>query len=295
MREVQARPVAEKNRKNREVGTPHQPANNSRADEMSYPGSKAQAGVFQTIIGNMPPHSVYVEAFAGSAQVFHRKARAKWSGLFERCGAQAAKLVDELPGDWGNLRSDGLAFRGSVTVWNCDAIEWLPKLQLPADAVVYCDPPYPLDTRQGRLYYDHELSDDDHTRFLTLLQALKCRVMISGVHCQLYDWHLRDWRCVSYRVRWHRKTVTECLWCNFPEPTELHDWRYAGRNFRQRTSLKRLASRWLAKLDRMKPLQRGYVLDSIEQRHFRRSDPRADSDTDTGRNATSDVSGRSNF
>ena len=30
---------------------------------MSYPGSKAQAGVFQRIIGQMPQHPVYVEPF----------------------------------------------------------------------------------------------------------------------------------------------------------------------------------------------------------------------------------------
>lgn len=32
---------------------------------MSYPGSKAQAGVWQRIIGQMPEHSVYVEPFFG--------------------------------------------------------------------------------------------------------------------------------------------------------------------------------------------------------------------------------------
>ena len=40
---------------------------------MSYPGSKAQAGVFQRIIGQMPPHSTYVEPFFGSGQIFWRK------------------------------------------------------------------------------------------------------------------------------------------------------------------------------------------------------------------------------
>lgn len=57
--------------------------------------------------------------------------------------------------------------------------------------------------------------------------------------------------------------MTECLWCNFPEPTELHDWRFAGKNFRERTSLKRLATRWLARLEAMAPRKRGYLLNSV--------------------------------
>jgi site-specific DNA-adenine methylase len=40
---------------------------------MGYLGSKAQAGVWQRIIGQMPAHSFYVEPFFGSGQIFWRK------------------------------------------------------------------------------------------------------------------------------------------------------------------------------------------------------------------------------
>ena len=53
---------------------------------------------------------------------------------------------------------------------------------------------------------------------------------------------------------------------NFPEPEELHDWRFAGNTFRQRLGLKRLAARWLARLDAMPARKRGYVLNAIAQR-----------------------------
>jgi DNA adenine methylase len=63
---------------------------------MSYPGSKGQAGVFQRIIGQMPPHSVYVEPFFGSGQVFWRKRRAASTiaidldpGVIAKVGAEA--------------------------------------------------------------------------------------------------------------------------------------------------------------------------------------------------------------
>jgi DNA adenine methylase len=218
---------------------------------MSYTGSKAQAGVFQRIIGQMPPHSTYVEAFFGSGQVFWRKRR-----------AAASIVIDRVPG----LLAKADAETG-VRAMCGDAISLLRALHenddLRPDTVIYCDPPYLLETRQGRLYYEFELSSDDHSRLLALLQALPYRILLSGYPSELYGAALRDWRCLSYRTRTRGRTVTECLWCNFPEPAELHDWRYVGRNFRERLSLKRLAARWLARLERMPARKRGYLMHAV--------------------------------
>jgi hypothetical protein len=221
---------------------------------MSYPGSKAQAGVFHRIIGQMPPHSVYVEPFVGSGQVFWRKRR-----------AESSILIDRSPGVIARVSAEA-----GVQALVADALQALPVLipALPADAVIYCDPPYLLSTRAGRVYYDHEMTDQHHTLLLALLQEADCRVLVSGYPSELYGAALPTWRCLTYRTRTRGRTVTECLWCNFEEPDELHDWRYAGGNFRQRLYLKRLAARWLAKLDHMTPRKRGYVLDAISQRHF---------------------------
>jgi DNA adenine methylase len=217
---------------------------------MSYPGSKAQSGTWQRIIGQMPPHSVYVEAFFGSGQVFHQKRPAESSVLIDR----NIKCFERLPAS------------RNVRPLLGDALELLPSIPVPSDAVLYCDPPYVHATRQGRLYYEHEMDDAQHASLLALLQGMKCRVMVSGYPCDLYSSQLRDWRCLAYWTMTRGGRRRECLWCNFPEPDELHDWRYAGQNFRQRTALKRLAARWLAKLDRMTPRKRGYVLDAIAQR-----------------------------
>lgn len=229
---------------------------------MGYPGSKAQAGVFQRIIGQMRPHSLYVEPFYGSGQVFRRKRRSQESILIDRNAAAIAKVGAE----------------AGVNAIAGDALELLPALSsaFPADTVVYCDPPYLLSTRQGRFYYDHELSDQEHTSLLTLLQVLKCDVMISGYPSALYNTFLKEewgWRCMSYRTRTRGRTVTECLWCNFPEPVELHDWRYAGQSYRQRLAYKRLAARWLARLEAMTERKRGYVLDAVHQRYSQRGGP----------------------
>lgn len=64
---------------------------------MSYPGSKGQAGTWQRIIGQMPPHSVYVEPFFGSGQVFWRKRRVMHElaeAIAQRHGRRSGPLED---------------------------------------------------------------------------------------------------------------------------------------------------------------------------------------------------------
>lgn len=119
-----------------------------------YIGSKGQDGVWQRIIGQMPPHSVYVEAFAGSAAIFFHKRPAAASVLIDASAAVVADLAASIPAS------------GAGVV--------------------------------------------------------------------------------------------------------IHDWRFAGRNFRERLALKRLAARWRARVQAMPARKRGYVLDSL------RLDPRAE-------------------
>jgi DNA adenine methylase len=224
-------------------------------------GSKGANGAFHTVIGQMPCHSVYVEPFFGRGKIFWEKRRAAVSYLFD----VAPDLLARVSAEHGVIVQCG------------DALSLLPGLSLllPIDALVYCDPPYPLNARRrpGRQYYTdslfpgcREMSDTQHAQLLKLLLAMKCRVMISSYPNALYSSHLQSWRCIEYQTRTRGATVVEALWCNFPEAEELHDWRYAGSNFRQRLYYKRLAARWLTKLSRMTPRQRGYVLDAISQR-----------------------------
>jgi DNA adenine methylase len=217
---------------------------------MNYPGAKASAGVWQRIIGQMPPHEVYCELFLGSGIVFRMKKRARINLLVD---TNASCLTP---------------FYGQATCQHWDAIEYLEDSNFSSHAVIYCDPPYLLSTRQMRLYYGpHEPEVNEpqwHERLLSILKALRCHVLLSGYPSELYGRALQDWRCISYKVMTRGSLKTECLWCNFPEPTELHDWRYAGRNHRQRTSLKRLVARWQAKLNAMPALKRGYLLHNLK-------------------------------
>jgi DNA adenine methylase len=226
------------------------------AERLSYPGSKGQAGTWQRIIGQMPPHSVYVEPFLGSGQIFHRKRPAERSILIDREAAVIAKV--------------GAGIRVPAISAICgDAISLLPGLllMLPSDALIYADPPYPLSTRKGRRYYNHEMSDDQHAALLALLQGAKCCVMVSSYPNDIYGATLQNWRCLRYPTRTRGRTVTECLWCNFPEPTRLHDPSYTGRNYRERLYLRRLAARWLARLEGMAERKRSFLLRAIVDRY----------------------------
>ncbi len=116
-----------------------------------------------------------------------------------------------------------------------DAVEFLRTYPFAGGELVYCDPPYMHETRGRCDLYRYEMTDQDHVRLLGTLRALRCFVMISGYWTQLYADMLKDWHASTFQTtnRAGQRT-TEWLWCNFPEPVALHDYRYLGRNFRER-------------------------------------------------------------
>ena len=222
-----------------------------------YPGSKAQSGTWQRIIGQMPPHSVYIEPFFGSGQIFWRKRPADLTIIIDKNRAVITKAR-------AAAARAGFNAGGPPWLWSfCDDAlqmrDLLLSLPLDQRTLIYCDPPYLLSTRNGRRYYEHELTEDQHASLLALLQEMKCRVMLSGYPSALYSSQLQSWRCLEYEARTRGRTKTECLWLNFPEPDELHDWRFAGMDFRRRTELKRMAGRWRGKLEKMDARTRGYI------------------------------------
>jgi len=227
-------------------------------------------GVWQRIINEIPPHSVYVEAFCGSGVVFRQKRLAPRSILVD-CEPGSLALTCEAAGialgrDEGPWRSsiavEREADRGTVEVVVGDAVKLLQEVKLPMDAVVYCDPPYLLETRGGRRYYRHEMSARDHRRLLGCLLKLQCRVLLSGYPSSLYASMLDDWRSIEYRVMTRGGIRQEVLWLNYSEPMELHDYRYLGSNFREREKIRRQQAAWRRMLAAM-PRHRRLALASV--------------------------------
>ncbi len=244
-----------------------------------YPGAKGAPGVFHTIINNVPPHETWIEPFAGSAMIAERKRAALSTVLVdldrETCAGLVAKFRDPRAraaeqfglGALGHHETQLGRFRVVVG----DGVAWLDAHagELTPRSVVYCDPPYLAAVRAvaGRRYYRNEFDrPDQHERLLAVLVRLAgagVRCMVSGRRCALYAAALADWRRVDYLTGTHGGPVTESLWCSFGEPNELHDYRYLGRDFRERERIKRKLARWRARLAAMPILERRVIASAL--------------------------------
>jgi DNA adenine methylase len=230
-----------------------------------YPGGKSGSGVYQRIISQMPPHERYIEPFLGGGAVMRRKrpASESWGvDVDARVVASARRLYRRC--EWLVPRPGGLAVPfdlGGFTFERADGIGFLRRFHCRPDTLVYCDPPYPMSTRSSpRRMYRYELSDDRHQELLSELLRLPALVMVSGYSCELYDQALSSWRVLRYRTMTRGGLMAdECLWCNFPEPVELHDYRYLGRDYRERERIRRKEARWVRRLSEMTVLERRAV------------------------------------
>lgn len=221
---------------------------------MNYPGGKNGSGVYQRLINLIPPHSLYVEAFLGSGPIMRLKRPAPGSIGIDADGIPLSSFPrDQVP---------------NLMLIKTDAVDWLTRNPLPDDAFVYLDPPYLKSVRSSkRDYYDCEFGEpEEHAALLDVVRQLKCRVMISGYYSDQYAEALAGWRTVTFKSQTRSgKPATEWVWLNFPEPFELHDYRFLGDDFRERQDLKRQQQRWLTRLQKMNPKQRYAMLETIEE------------------------------
>lgn len=219
------------------------------ASSRGYPGAKSGAGVYQTIINQIPPHDVFIEAFAGSAQVTRLKRPATATIVID-CDGAAQSMYGDLPG---------------VTAFCGDAVRWLSDYVFAGNEVVYCDPPYLRSVRScQRDYYASEFdTEKQHAALLAVLCRIPVPVLLSGYRTPLYDRTLSTWRRVDYTAMTRGGPAIESLWMNFPEPFALHDYRYLGGNFRERERIKRKRDRWRDKLAIMPTLERMAILSAI--------------------------------
>lgn len=219
---------------------------------MRYPGGKNGSGTFQKIINLIPVHQVYIEPFLGSGAIMRLKLPAMHSVGIDR----SADVISGL--QW-------LKSVMPVTLLCTDALSWLASVEVAADTFIYCDPPYVMSTRSDKLLYgDFELSDKQHELLLDILLSLNCMVAISGYDNALYREKLASWRTYEFQAVTRGGTMrTETVWMNYPEPEELHDYRYLGEDRRERERIKRKKDRWVKRLLRMKPFERHVLMQAI--------------------------------
>jgi site-specific DNA-adenine methylase len=222
---------------------------------MRYPGGKGGAGVYQKIINLIPPHRVYVEAFAGGGNIFERKRPAASSILVERDPAVARLWRERAP---------------AATVVEGDALQWLAARDWSGDEFVYLDPPYVLGTRTKQKIYQFEMSDADHLELVSLLAAMSdrgVRWMLSGYRNAIYDEAARahGWRREDFQAMTRGGLRTESLWMNYEAPAAIADYSYVGSNFRERERIKRKVARWKQRLQQLDSLERAALLAAMAE------------------------------
>lgn len=109
-----------------------------------------------------------------------------------------------------------------VQIENRPALDLIKKFNHD-NVLIYCDPPYLLNTRGGK-QYRCEMSEQDHLELLAALVDHKGYVILSGYPSEMYDRELRGWHKItrkSYNQNADRRT--EVLWCNFMSVPTLFD------------------------------------------------------------------------
>jgi DNA adenine methylase len=103
-----------------------------------------------------------------------------------------------------------------------------------SDALIYADPPYPMESRDGTVAYDDEMSRDEHRELAEVLAGCDAEVAVSSYKCELNEEIYRD------RDGWHRidgdtkqttasstpgkgtsREVTEALYVNYEPTSEM--------------------------------------------------------------------------
>ena len=192
-----------------------------------YFGSKAAAGLCQTIIAMMPPHRTYIETHLGGGAIMQRK--------------PAALLNIGIDLDPQPLAQFSCAY--PVQLVNDCAQRYLSRYAFRGDELLYCDPPYLTHTRTSKRKYRCDYTEADHIALLTLLKSLPCPVILSGYPSPLYDALLPHWNSVAIQAMTRGGVRTEKLWFNYTVD-RVHWASYAGRNFTDRQRIKRKAHNW---------------------------------------------------
>ncbi len=220
-------------------------------------GGKGGPGVAERIVSMMPPHDDYIEPFLGSGAVMRRKRPAAQGAGIETNPETVARWRTgkwTAPPGHESHCACGVKFLQAASR---DGRRW------PRVTMIYIDPPYPLETRRSGHRYTHELTTAQHRRILAAVVKIRCMVIVSSYPGDLYDSALAGWRRVEYQTMTSGGPRTEVLWANFPEPHELHDYRFIGADFRERERIQRTRAAIMRRVARMGQHERAALLEAL--------------------------------
>jgi site-specific DNA-adenine methylase len=226
----------------------------------TYNGGKGGDGVYQTIINQIPPHQTYIELFLGGGYIL----RTKKPAWYRNIGIEINPAVFK---KWNDARETGIH---DFDILHDCGIEFLGNTigemvtRKKEDTFIYADPPYPRDTRKSaRPLYEFEFTEADHRRLLGTISLLPYNIAISSYENDLYNEYLAGWRKISYTAQTRKGKATEVLYMNYPEPEMLHEYTFAGNNYRERERIRRKVQRHIEGLKKLPALERNAILQAI--------------------------------
>ena len=218
-----------------------------------YTGQKKINGVYQAIINEIPICSDFYEVFCGSAQLSKI--------LLSICPAVNFHVNDIDP-----AVIDKLNFTSAVCT-NQHFLDFISSIDHNAydRSVLFLDPPYQHCSRVGNeKLYKFEMSDQDHMILFDYVASSRLKIILIHPKDCIYDKLLSlGWRYKEIKIRYHRKTSIERIYCNYEVPTRLLTYRFLGENFTQRQRILRKCNRFAQKLLLLPELERNAIISHI--------------------------------
>ena len=103
----------------------------------------------------------------------------------------------------------------SVIIEHRDIFDLIEKYD-DKNVFFYLDPPYVHDTRSSNTEYEHEMSDEEHEKFVNILLNGKGKFLVSGYEYPIYDKLVDNgWHLYKYNSPNSNSDRIECLWYNY--------------------------------------------------------------------------------
>lgn len=238
----------------------------------SYFGGKGLC--FRLLINQIPRHDRLIVPFAGHCAITRHMALPPQVILCDKDADVMIWWRDRLARAAPNSASGPAGSKPIFQLVHCCGMATLTSLSLrdrdndsSCRSFVYVDPPYPVSTRKSGHRYRHEMTAEQHRTLLATITGLHYRVMVSSYWSDLYGKALRRWRHFSFQTQTRGGPATEHVWCNYPEPDVLQDYRWLGRDKRERFKLLRRERNLISKLAKLPALERNALLAAVDS-HF---------------------------
>lgn len=225
----------------------------------TYFGGKGSEGTYQTIINQISPCEVFYSCFLGHCRVSQHLQRPPRVYGFD--------LDETVIRRWQQV--------GWMKAERQDAIAFLRNFsENPTErACLFCDPPYPWETRKSPSRYKHELSPYQHDELLRALLRIDThsshvQILLCTLPNKKYEDALSTWKRISYQNMTRGGVVEEHLYVNRPTTGALQDYRYVGADFTERQRIKRKVNRWVKGLQRLPATERNAILSEIKRQYL---------------------------